>query len=66
MLDPNVFRVADIIHRERLETARQRAAHRADRRTPLLRDRLRQALSQRLIAWGRRLQPDSPPITSRA
>jgi len=61
MLDPNIYRVADVVHRERLERAKQQAPRRFYLRTPLLRDRLRRALSQRLIAWGQRL---STPITS--
>jgi hypothetical protein len=65
MLDPIVFRIADTIHRERLEIAMQQAPRRSYLPTPPLRDRLRLALSQRLIAWGQRLQQASTPISSR-
>jgi hypothetical protein len=63
MLDPNIYRVVDVVHRERLERAIQQARRASRFRTPLLRDRLRLALSQRLIAWGQRLQQASTPVT---
>ena len=59
-MDPLTMYVAYIIHRERLAQAEQawKVTHRPV--TIRLRDRVRQAMGARLIAWGERLYvPDA-------
>jgi len=64
-MDISTMYVAEIIHRERLvqaEQARKWAQHAA---TIRLRDRVRQALSTRLITWGARLYVPTSPVEVR-
>jgi hypothetical protein len=64
-MDPNTFRLAEIIHQERLAEAEQ-ARRWAQYSVPIrLRDRLRQVLSARLIAWGEQLRVPTPPVEVR-
>ena len=64
-MDISTRYIAETIHRERLaeaEQARQWAQHAV---TIRLHDRIRQALSARLIAWGEWLQVPQTPIKAR-
>jgi hypothetical protein len=61
-MDIATMYIAEIIHRERhaqAEQARQWAYHAV---TIRLRDRVRQALSARLISWGERLYVPTSPV----
>jgi hypothetical protein len=65
IMDPSTFRLAEIIHNERLAKAaqaRQWAQHSA---SSSLRSRLRLALSKRLIMWGERLSIPAVPMKAR-
>ena len=64
-MDISTMYVAEIIHRERLvqaEQARKWAQHTTSIR---LRDRVRQALSTRLITWGKRPYVPTSPVEVR-
>ncbi len=64
-MDPNIIRLAEIIHNERVAEAaqaRQWAQHTVSFR---LRDRLRLALSKRLITWGEQLSAPTVPMKAR-
>jgi hypothetical protein len=64
-MDLNTFRLAEIIHNERVAEAAQ-ARRRAQRSVSSpLRDRLRLALSKRLITWGEQLAVPTVPIKAR-
>jgi len=58
--------VAEIVHRERLEQAEQawKVTHRPV--TIRLRDRVREAIGARLIAWGERLHDPTSPVEVRS
>ena len=65
-MDISTMYVAEIIHRERLvqaEQARKWAQHTTT--TIRLRDRVRQALSTRLIPWGKRPYVPTSPVEVR-
>jgi hypothetical protein len=65
-MDISTMYVAEIIHRERLaqaEQARQWAQYAV---TIRLRDRVRQALSARLISWGTRRYVPTPSVEAHA
>jgi len=57
---PNTIRLGEIIHEERMAEVAQWAPV-----TVSLRDRLRVALSKRLIAWGERLAASTMPMKAR-
>ncbi len=64
-MDLNTIRLAEIIHNERLAEAaqaRQRAQYSV---ASPLRDRLRVAVSKRLIAWGQQLSVPAVPAKAR-
>jgi hypothetical protein len=64
-MDLYTLRLAEIIHNERLAEAaqaRQRAQYSV---SSSLRDRLRLALSKRLITWGERLSIPAVPMKAR-
>jgi hypothetical protein len=64
-MDISTLYLAETIHRERLAEA-HRAQQWAQRSVTIrLRDRVRQALSARLIAWGEWLQVPQTPIKAR-
>jgi hypothetical protein len=65
-MDLNTIRLAEVIHRERLaqaEQARQWAQYSV---TMPLGQRLRQALSARLISWGEQLRVPTSQIAARS
>ena len=64
-MDPSTFRLAEIIHNERLAQAAQARQWARYSVSSRLRDRLRLALSKRLIAWGERLSVPSVPLKAR-
>ena len=61
-MDPNTVRLAEIIHNERVAEAAQARQWAQHSVSSSLRDRLRLALSKRLITWGERLAAPSVPI----
>jgi hypothetical protein len=64
-MDPNTFRLAEIIHNERVAEAAQ-ARQWAQYSVPSpLRIRLRLALSKRLITWGEQLSVPTVPMKAR-
>lgn len=65
-MDPSTFRLAAIIHNERLAKAAQAREWARYSVSSSLADRLRAALSKRLIAWGERLSAPSMPTKARA
>ena len=65
-MDPNTFRLAEILHEERLAQAAQaRQWARRSVASPLP-DRLRAVLGKRLIMWGERLATPTMPMKARA
>ena len=60
---PNTIRLGEIIHEERMAEVRHWAQPSVS--SPL-RDRLRLALSKRLITWGERLAASTMPVKARA
>jgi hypothetical protein len=61
-MDISTRYIAETIHRERLAEAEQARQWARRSVTIRLRDRVRQALSVRLIAWGEWLQVPQTPI----
>jgi hypothetical protein len=61
-MDISTMYLAETIHRERLAEAEQARQWAQRSVTIRLRDRVRQALSARLIAWGERLYVPTPPV----
>lgn len=64
-MDPSTFRLAEVIHNERLTQAAQARQWAQHCVSSPLRDRLRLALSKRLITWGEQLSGTSMPIKAR-
>ena len=64
-MDLNTFRLAEIIHNERLAEAAQARQWAQYSASSSLRDRLRLALSKRLITWGERLSIPAVPAKAR-
>jgi hypothetical protein len=64
-MDISTQYIAATIHRERLAEAEQARQWAQRSVTIRLRDRVRQALSVRLIAWGEWLQVPQTPIKAR-
>jgi hypothetical protein len=65
-MDPNTIRLAETIHNQRLAEAAQTRRW-AQRSVPSsLRDRLRLALSKRLMVWAERLAAPTVPVRARA
>ena len=64
-MDISTMYVAEIIHRERLVQAEQARKWAQSAATIRLRDRVRQALSTRLITWGARLYVPTSPVEVR-
>ena len=60
-MDLNTFRLAETIHNERVAEAAQARRWARHSTSSFLRDRLRLALSKRLIAWGEQL---ATPVAS--
>jgi hypothetical protein len=65
-MDPSTIRLAQTIYRERITEAEQARQWANGSVTIHLRDRLRLALSMRLIRWGERLQVPSPRLAARS
>ena len=65
-MDPSTIRLAQTIYRERLKEAELARQWAKGSVTTHLRDRLRLALSARLIRWGERLQVPSPRMVARS
>jgi hypothetical protein len=63
-MNPNTFRLAEFIYEERLAEAAQ--ARQRYSVSSFLADRLRAALSKRLIAWGERLSAPAMPTKEHA
>jgi hypothetical protein len=66
MLDPIIFRLAAIIHEERLAEAAQARRWATRASSQRLRDRVRLALSDRLIALGQHVRPPTAPDVARS
>jgi hypothetical protein len=64
-MDPSTFRLAAIIHNERLAEAAQARQWAQHAVSSPLRDRLRLALSKRLIRWGEQLSAPTVPMKAR-
>ena len=64
-MDISTMYVAEIIHRERLVQAEQARKWAHSAATIRLRDRVRQALSTRLITWGKRPYVPTSPVEVR-
>ena len=64
-MDISTMYVAEIIHRERLVQAEQARKWAQPTATIRLRDRVRQALSTRLIPWGKRPYVPTSPVEVR-
>jgi hypothetical protein len=64
-MDISTMYVAEIIHRERLVQAEQARKWAQPATTIRLSDRVRQALSTRLITWGKRLYVPTSPVEVR-
>ena len=64
-MDPNTFRLAEIIHNERVAEAAQARRWAQHSVSSRLRDRLRLALSKRLISWGEQLSAPTVPMKVR-
>ena len=64
-MDISTMYVAEIIHRERLVQAEQARKWAQPTATIRLRDRVRQALSTRLITWGKRPYVPTSPVEVR-
>jgi hypothetical protein len=64
-MDPNTFRLAEIIHEERLAQAAQARQWAQRSVASPLRDWLRLALSKRLVMWGEQLSAPTVPIKAR-
>ena len=64
-MDPNTFRLAEIIHEERLAQAAQARQWAQRSVASPLPDRLRAALSKRLIRWGEQLATPTLPMKAR-
>jgi hypothetical protein len=65
IMDPSTFRLAEIIHNERLAKAAQARQWARHSVSSPLRDRLRLALSKRLITWGEQLATPAVPMKAR-
>ena len=65
-MDLMTMYVAEIVHRERLVQAEQAWKVRDRPVAVRLRDRLRQAIGARLIAWGKRLYDPTSSVEVRA
>jgi hypothetical protein len=64
-MDPSTFRLAEIIHNERLAKAAQARQWAQHSVSSPLRDRLRLGLSKRLIRWGEQLSAPTVPMKAR-
>ena len=64
-MDPSTFRLAEIIHNERLAKAAQARQWARHSVSSSLRDRLRLVLSKHLIAWGKQLSAPAVPMKAR-
>jgi hypothetical protein len=64
-MDPNTFRLAEIIHSERVAEAAQARQWAQYSVSSPLRIRLRLALSKRLITWGEQLSVPTVPMKAR-
>ena len=64
-MDLNTFRLAETIHNERVGAAAQARQWTQGSVAAPLRDRLRVALSIRLIAWGEHLSTPTIPMKAR-
>jgi hypothetical protein len=64
-MDPSTFRLAEVIHNEHLTQVAQARQWAQRSVSSPLRDRLRLALSKRLIRWGEQLSGPSMPIKAR-
>jgi hypothetical protein len=64
-MDLSTMYLAETIHRERLAEAEQARQWAQRSVTTPLRQRVRQALSARLIRWGEQLRVPTPPVEVR-
>jgi len=64
-MDPSISRLAAVIHQERLAEAAEARQWAQCSATTSLRDRVRLALSVRLIRWGEQMRVSAPPIEAR-
>ena len=64
-MDLSTFRLAEVIHNERIAEAAQARQWAQHSVSYPMRDRLRLALSKRLITWGEQLSAPSVPMKAR-
>jgi hypothetical protein len=64
-MDTSISRLAGVIHQERLADAADARRWAQCSVTTSLRDRVRLALSARLIRWGEQMRVSAPPIEAR-
>jgi len=64
-MDPSTFQLAEILHNQRLANAAQAREWARYSVSSSLGDRVRLALSKRLIAWGEQLATPTMPVKAR-